>query len=67
MNYIAIISNNCKSYIREDKKLTKLKKDINQEFGKGWDVCIFECQSEFDEIQAAEGMGKIVAQYKKRA
>lgn len=67
MNYIATISNDCISYIRQNKKLTNLKKDINQEFGKGWSVCIFECQSEFDEIQAADGMGKIVAQYKKRA
>lgn len=67
MNYIAVISNSCMSYMRENKNLTSLKKDINQEFGKGWHVCIYECQNEFDEIQAAQGFGKVVSQYKKRA
>lgn len=62
--YYAIIKSKHMGYTRQSNNPKSLEQSINQEFGKGWKVTIFECNNE-NECRLAHHYheGKVVRDY----
>lgn len=68
MTYVALVSTEFETFSRTAKSLSSLQRKINDEFGKGWRVSIYDCKNEQEERLALQfGEGTLVKRYTKRA